>query len=188
MTDCLTARFLLALSSTVILGSRLHGTHDHNLLSDSSRSLQSHVYCQNQSYNYLTPGSLMPSICLGVKLLQVNYQRFSFFFFSHLNPCGHSPPLWQEDRFVITFSQFHCITFSTFMTDISGFPAIMLLSIQAIQTIQQDVELITYFPLIWHRKHWKWCVQQFLNVCLRIHCCGNVFTNPLSSNNKGGGI
>jgi hypothetical protein len=36
---CLTAKLLLALISTVILGSESHVTHDHILLSDSSGSL-----------------------------------------------------------------------------------------------------------------------------------------------------
>jgi hypothetical protein len=39
-TYLLTAELLLALASTVILGSKSHGTHDHILLSDSSGSLQ----------------------------------------------------------------------------------------------------------------------------------------------------
>jgi hypothetical protein len=37
---CLSARFLLALAITMILGSESHGTYDHILLSDSSGSLQ----------------------------------------------------------------------------------------------------------------------------------------------------
>jgi hypothetical protein len=31
-TDCLTAKLLLALASTVVFGSESHGTHDHILL------------------------------------------------------------------------------------------------------------------------------------------------------------
>jgi hypothetical protein len=41
--DWLTAILLLALGSTVILGSEPHGTHDHTLPSDGSRSLQTTV-------------------------------------------------------------------------------------------------------------------------------------------------
>jgi hypothetical protein len=40
LTDCLTAKLLLALASTVILGSESHGTHYHILLSDGSGSIQ----------------------------------------------------------------------------------------------------------------------------------------------------
>jgi hypothetical protein len=40
LTDCLTAKLLLALASTVILGSESHRTHDRILLSDGSGSLQ----------------------------------------------------------------------------------------------------------------------------------------------------
>jgi hypothetical protein len=39
-TLVLTAKLLLALASTVILGSESHGTHDYILLSDGSGSLQ----------------------------------------------------------------------------------------------------------------------------------------------------
>jgi hypothetical protein len=38
--DCLTVKLLLALASTVILGSESHETHDHILLSDGSGGLQ----------------------------------------------------------------------------------------------------------------------------------------------------
>jgi hypothetical protein len=40
LTDGLTAKFLMALASTVIVGSDPHGTHDHIFLSDGSGSLQ----------------------------------------------------------------------------------------------------------------------------------------------------
>jgi hypothetical protein len=39
----MTAKLLLALASTVILGSESHETHDHTLLSDGSGSLQTTV-------------------------------------------------------------------------------------------------------------------------------------------------
>jgi hypothetical protein len=48
-------------------------------------------------------------------------------------------------------------------------------------------ELITYFPLIRHASHRKWSIQQFFYCCVCILCRGNVFTEPLSSNNGGGG-
>jgi hypothetical protein len=41
VAERLTAKLLLALASTVILGSESHRTHDHILLSDGSGSLQS---------------------------------------------------------------------------------------------------------------------------------------------------
>jgi hypothetical protein len=40
LPDCLTAKLLLVLASSVVLDSESHGTHDHILLSDDSRSLQ----------------------------------------------------------------------------------------------------------------------------------------------------
>jgi hypothetical protein len=40
LTDQLTAKLLLALASTVILGSKSHGTHNHISMSDGSGSLQ----------------------------------------------------------------------------------------------------------------------------------------------------
>jgi hypothetical protein len=42
-------------------------------------------------------------------------------------------------------------------------------------------ELIAYFPLVGHRPHRKRRVQQFL-YCMCIRCRGNVFTEPLPSN------
>jgi hypothetical protein len=39
----LTVKLLLALASTVILGSKSQGTHDHILFSDGWVSLQTHV-------------------------------------------------------------------------------------------------------------------------------------------------
>jgi hypothetical protein len=59
LTDCLTAKLLLTLGSTVILGSESHGTHGHILLSDGSGILQltpqsqSHVTTDDQS---VSPG------------------------------------------------------------------------------------------------------------------------------------
>jgi hypothetical protein len=43
ITDWLISKLLLALASTVILGSDSHGTHDHILLPDGSGSLQNPV-------------------------------------------------------------------------------------------------------------------------------------------------
>jgi hypothetical protein len=44
-------------------------------------------------------------------------------------------------------------------------------------------ELIAYFPLIGHGPHIKRRVQQFY-CCVRICCSGNVFTEPLPSNDN----
>jgi hypothetical protein len=46
-------------------------------------------------------------------------------------------------------------------------------------------ELISYFPMIRRGPHIKWRVQRFFYSCLCIHCRGNVFTEPLPSNDKG---
>jgi hypothetical protein len=43
MTDTLTAKFMLALASIVILDSEFHGTHDHILLFDGSGNPQTTV-------------------------------------------------------------------------------------------------------------------------------------------------
>jgi hypothetical protein len=48
-TELLTPELLQALASTVILGSELHGTHDHILLSDVSGSLQTITASNNFS-------------------------------------------------------------------------------------------------------------------------------------------
>jgi hypothetical protein len=45
-------------------------------------------------------------------------------------------------------------------------------------------ELIAYFPLI-HQPHRKRRVQQFFYYCVCICCRGNVFTEPLPSNDRG---
>jgi hypothetical protein len=39
--------------------------------------------------------------------------------------------------------------------------------------------------LIWHRPHRKWRVQQFFYCCVCIRCRGNIFTEPLPSNDRG---
>jgi hypothetical protein len=46
-------------------------------------------------------------------------------------------------------------------------------------------ELIAYFCLIRHGPHTKRCVQQFFYFCLCIRSRGNVFTEPLPSNDRG---
>jgi hypothetical protein len=43
----LTAKLMLALGSTLILGSESHGTHDHILLPDGSRSVQATLTLYN---------------------------------------------------------------------------------------------------------------------------------------------
>jgi hypothetical protein len=43
LTDWLAAKLPLPPSSTLILGSEFHGTHDHILLSDSNKNLQNAV-------------------------------------------------------------------------------------------------------------------------------------------------
>jgi hypothetical protein len=91
LTHWLTAKLLLALASTVTLGSESHGTHDHVLLSDGSGSLQTTlpltdklllalastvIICLNPTglmtifYCLLAVGAFRP-LCLGqsVKLL-----------------------------------------------------------------------------------------------------------------------
>jgi hypothetical protein len=45
-------------------------------------------------------------------------------------------------------------------------------------------ELISYFLLIRHGPHRKWRVLQFY-CCICIRCGGNVFTEPLRSNDRG---
>jgi hypothetical protein len=45
-------------------------------------------------------------------------------------------------------------------------------------------ELIAYFPLTGHGQHRKRRVQQFFYCCVCIRCRGNVFTEPLPSNNR----
>jgi hypothetical protein len=46
-------------------------------------------------------------------------------------------------------------------------------------------ELITYFPLIRHEPHTKRCTKQFFYCCICIRCRGNVFSEPLPSNDRG---
>jgi hypothetical protein len=46
-------------------------------------------------------------------------------------------------------------------------------------------ELIAYFSLLRHVQHRKRHVQQSFYWCLCIRCRGNVFTNPLPSNDRG---
>jgi hypothetical protein len=46
-------------------------------------------------------------------------------------------------------------------------------------------ELIAYFPLIRHKPHRKGRVQQFIYRWVFIRCGGNVFTEPLPSNDRG---
>jgi hypothetical protein len=46
-------------------------------------------------------------------------------------------------------------------------------------------ELIAYFPLIRYESHRKRSVQQFFYRCVCVRCCGNLFTEPLPSNDKG---
>jgi hypothetical protein len=46
-------------------------------------------------------------------------------------------------------------------------------------------ELITHFLLIRHEAHRKRLVQQFLYCCPCIRCRGNMFTEPLPSDNRG---
>jgi hypothetical protein len=45
-------------------------------------------------------------------------------------------------------------------------------------------ELVAYFPLIRHEQHRKRRVQQFFYCCVYIRCRGNVFTEPLPSNDR----
>jgi hypothetical protein len=47
------------------------------------------------------------------------------------------------------------------------------------------MELIAYFPLIRHGPHIKRRVQQFYYRCVSIRFHGNVFTEPLPSNDSG---
>jgi hypothetical protein len=46
-------------------------------------------------------------------------------------------------------------------------------------------KLIVYIPLIKHEPHGKRCVQQLFSFCMCIRCRGNVFTEPLPSNDRG---
>jgi hypothetical protein len=45
-------------------------------------------------------------------------------------------------------------------------------------------ELIAYFPLVLNAQHKKRRFQKFYCCCVYIHCRGNVFTEPLSNNDK----
>jgi hypothetical protein len=45
-------------------------------------------------------------------------------------------------------------------------------------------ELIAYFPLVQHEPHRKRLVQQLFYCCVCIRCSGNVFTEPLPSNDR----
>jgi hypothetical protein len=46
-------------------------------------------------------------------------------------------------------------------------------------------ELIVYFPSIRHGPHRKRRVKQFFYCCMCICCRGNIFTEPLPSNERG---
>jgi hypothetical protein len=46
-------------------------------------------------------------------------------------------------------------------------------------------EHIAYFPLTRHGPHRKRRVQQFVYCCVCIRCRGNVFTEPMTGNDKG---
>jgi hypothetical protein len=73
----LTAKLLLALASTGILGSRPHETHDHILLSDGLSQIQ----------NRFKTGGLRP---ISGSLRQAPWDSRPKIFFQ-LNPWGHSP-------------------------------------------------------------------------------------------------
>jgi predicted phosphatase len=45
-------------------------------------------------------------------------------------------------------------------------------------------ELIAYFPFIWHGRHRKRHVQKLFYFCVCIRCSGNVFTEPLPTNDR----
>jgi hypothetical protein len=44
---------------------------------------------------------------------------------------------------------------------------------------------MAYFPLIRHGPHRKRRVKQVFYYCVCIRCCGNVFSEPLPSNDRG---
>jgi hypothetical protein len=56
--------------------------------------------------------------------------------------------------------------------------------IQQTKNVKFWEELIAYFPLIRQKSHRKWRIQQFFYCCVSILCRGNVFIQPLPSNNR----